>query len=75
MAGTRAGGLRAAAKNIENDPNFYARIGAIGGKNSNTGGFAARTECHCDALPHRHHKAQCAGKKGGAISRKHKKVL
>ena len=28
MAGTKAGGLKAKQKNLERDPNFYARIGA-----------------------------------------------
>jgi len=41
MAGTKAGGKKAAAKNLAKDPNFYAKIGAKGGRNSRTGGFAA----------------------------------
>ena len=41
MAGTKAGGLKAAKKNLARDPNFYAKIGAKGGKNGKTGGFAA----------------------------------
>ena len=32
MAGTKAGGLKAAQKNISKDPNFYAKIGAKGGR-------------------------------------------
>ena len=32
MAGTKAGGLKAAKKNLARDPNFYAKIGAKGGK-------------------------------------------
>lgn len=31
MAGTRAGGLKAAQKNLERDPDFYKRIGHKGG--------------------------------------------
>lgn len=59
MAGTRAGGLKAAAKNKANDPNFYKRIGRIGGQNGHTGGFASNPEL-----------ARIAGKKGGTISRR-----
>lgn len=61
MAGTIEGGRKAAAKNIARDPGFYARIGAKGGKNSNTGGFAANPEL-----------ARIAGRKGGAVSRRGK---
>ena len=62
MAGTKAGGLKAAAKNLAQDPNFYAKIGAKGGKNGRTGGFAANPEL-----------ARIAGAKGGRISRRTKK--
>ena len=61
MAGTKAGGQKAAAKNLAKDPNFYAKIGAKGGKNGNTGGFAANPEL-----------ARIAGAKGGRISRRKK---
>lgn len=63
MAGTREGGLKAKSKNISKDPNFYAKIGAKGGKNGHTGGFAANPEL-----------ARIAGAKGGRISRR-KKVI
>lgn len=63
MAGTKAGGLKAKAKNLAKDPNFYAKIGAKGGQSSNTGGFAANPEL-----------ARIAGAKGGRISRRGKKV-
>lgn len=59
MAGTQAGGLKAAAKNIAKNPNFYKDIGAIGGRNGTTGGFAANPEL-----------ARIAGAKGGRISRR-----
>jgi general stress protein YciG len=36
MAGTQAGGKKAAAKNLAKDPNFYAKIGAKGGKTTKT---------------------------------------
>ena len=63
MAGTKAGGLKAAQKNLQKDPNFYAKIGAKGGRNGNTGGFAANPEL-----------ARIAGAKGGRISRRKKAI-
>ena len=62
MAGTVAGGKKAAAKNLAKDPDFYRRIGKVGGGNGNTGGFAANREL-----------ARIAGAKGGRISRRTKK--
>ena len=64
MAGTKAGGQKAAAKNLLKDPNFYAKIGAKGGARGHTGGFAANP-----AL------ARIAGAKGGRISRRKKTVF
>lgn len=61
MAGTIAGGRKAAVKNLANDPNFYAKIGAKGGANGRTGGFAANPEL-----------ARIAGAKGGRKSRRKK---
>lgn len=61
MAGTKAGGQKAAAKNLAKDPNFYAKIGSKGGKMGHTGGFAANPEL-----------ARIAGAKGGRISRRRK---
>lgn len=63
MAGTKLGGKKAAAKNLAKDPLFYAKIGAKGGRNGNTGGFAANPEL-----------ARIAGKKGGQVSRRTKKA-
>jgi len=63
MAGTKQGGQKAAAKNLQSDPNFYAKIGAKGGKNGTTGGFAANPDL-----------ARIAGAKGGRISRRRKNV-
>lgn len=74
MAGTKLGGLKAAKKNLENDPNFYRRIGAIGGRNGTTGGFAADVDCNCSRYPYAHFKRNCAGAKGGTISRRRKAV-
>ena len=59
MAGTKAGGLKAAQKNLQKDPNFYAKIGAKGGRNGHTGGFAANPEL-----------AREAGRKGGQARKK-----
>jgi general stress protein YciG len=61
MAGTKAGGKLAAQKNLAKDPLFYAKIGAKGGRNGRTGGFAANPEL-----------ARIAGAKGGRISRRKK---
>ena len=64
MAGTKAGGQKAAASNKAlHGSDFYAKIGAIGGKKGRTGGFAANP-----AL------ARIAGAKGGRISRRGKKI-
>lgn len=64
MAGTKAGGLKAAQKNLANDPKFYSKIGSIGGANGHTGGFAANPEL-----------ARIAGRRGGRKSRRTKKVI
>lgn len=63
MAGTKAGGMLAAKKNLARDPLFYAKIGQKGGQNGHTGGFAANPEL-----------ARIAGAKGGRISRRKKAV-
>ena len=64
MAGNKAGGKKAAAKNKElYGTDFYASIGAKGGKKGRTGGFAANREL-----------ARIAGAKGGRISRRSKKI-
>lgn len=60
MAGTKQGGRSAATTNKKRyGKDFYARIGAMGGKKSRTGGFAANREL-----------ARQAGAKGGRISRR-----
>lgn len=59
MAGTKLGGLKAAHKNLANDPDFYKKIGAMGGKASKTGGFYANREL-----------ASIAGRIGGRKSRR-----
>lgn len=60
MAGTKAGGQKAAATNLErHGRNFYREIGAKGGRNGHTGGFASNPEL-----------AKIAGAKGGRISKR-----
>lgn len=64
MAGTKHGGKLAAKTNkTKYGSDFYAKIGAKGGRNGRTGGFYANREL-----------ARKAGKKGGSISRRTKKV-
>lgn len=65
MAGTKQGGMKAAATNKQRyGREFYANIGAKGGRNGHTGGFAANREL-----------ARAAGAKGGRISRRGKKTV
>lgn len=64
MAGTLAGGKAAAETNKRKyGADYYAKIGAKGGKIGRTGGFFANREL-----------ARTAGAKGGRISRRPKKV-
>lgn len=70
MAGTKAGGIKAAAKNLAKDPSFYAKIGARGGKNGRTGGFASQVVGD-DGLTGAE-RARIAGARGGRISRRKK---
>lgn len=65
MAGTKAGGKKAAARNkAKYGDNFYAIIGAVGGKLGTTGGFFANREL-----------ARTAGAIGGRKSKRGKKVI
>ncbi len=60
MAGTKAGGQKAAATNkTKYGKDFYAKIGKVGGKLGRTGGFYANREL-----------AREAGRRGGRISRR-----
>ena len=62
MAGSKAGGLKAAKTNKERyGEDWYARIGRKGGQNGHTGGFASNPEL-----------AKIAGAKGGRISKRGK---
>ena len=65
MAGTKIGGQKAAESNkAKYGADFYAKIGAVGGKKGHTGGFFANREL-----------ARLAGAKGGRISRRTKKTV
>ena len=58
MSGTKQGGEKAKLKNIElYGEDFYSRIGARGGRNGHTGGFASDPN-----------RAREAGRKGGLKS-------
>lgn len=60
MSGSIRGGKKAAATNKERyGADFYAKIGAKGGKNGHDGGFAANREL-----------AKIAGAKGGKKSKR-----
>lgn len=60
MVGNRAGGLKAAKTNYEKyGEDFYRLMGAKGGRNGHTGGFAANPEL-----------AKIAGRKGGKVSKR-----
>lgn len=64
MAGTKAGGEAAAKTNkAKYGSDFYAKIGAAGGKKGKTGGFYANREL-----------AREAGARGGRVSRRTKKT-
>lgn len=68
MAGNSTGGKLAYLKNIARDPDFYAKIGAKGGKKGKTGGFASNIKGE-DGLTGRE-RAKLAGAAGGRISRR-----
>jgi uncharacterized protein len=60
MAGTKAGGQKAAATNKSKyGKDFYAKIGKVGGQMGHTGGFYADRDL-----------ARKAGQRGGRISRR-----
>lgn len=71
MAGTRDGGAKAATTNrTKYGSDFYAKIGAKGGRKGKTGGFASNKK-GADGLTGRE-RARLAGSKGGRISRRTK---
>lgn len=69
MTGTKAGALKARDTNLKcNGADFYRRIGAMGGRNSNNGGFAS-DKVGKDGLTGRQ-RAMVVGAKGGRKSRR-----
>lgn len=71
MAGTQTGGVKAASTNkTKYGADFYAMIGAKGGKRGKTGGFASDKK-GADGMTGRE-RARLAGSKGGRISRRTK---
>lgn len=72
MPGSVNGGLRAAATIKAKDPDFYKKIGRLGGKKSRGGGFSAYVDCSCSVFPYKHYIKNCAGKIGGKISKRGK---
>lgn len=64
MAGTKEGAAKAARTiKARHGNDFYVTIGKKGGSNGHTGGFAANPKL-----------ARIAGRKGGRISRRGKKI-
>lgn len=63
MSGNLIGGRKARDTNLTKDPDFYKKIGHLGGKNGHTGGFY-----------NNHELAVSAGRKGGSISRRGKSI-
>ena len=71
MPGTKIGGAKACATNKKKfGPDFYERIGAMGGKKGKTGGFASDV-VGVDGLTGRE-RASTVGRKGGLKSRRGK---
>lgn len=72
MAGTIEGGRKASETNKRKYGNdFYKIQGAKGGKKTGIEkGFSHPLLCDCEYVEDLHKKAQCAGAKGGKISRR-----
>lgn len=51
---------------------FMRKAGRLGGLKSTGGGFATKTNCNCNLIDGPHTAPQCAGKKGGTISKRGK---
>lgn len=80
MSGTVSGGKKAAEKNKAQDKDFYSKIALksqeswkLNGRKPR--GFSTKTPCDCADIPGEHHKGQCAGKRGGFVSRRNKKAM
>lgn len=66
MSGTKAGALKGRDMCLARDPDYYVKLGQVGGKLSKGGGFAAG-----DAGRER---ARVYGRIGGRISRRRKRA-
>lgn len=70
MPGNKEGGLKTRDKNLANDPDYYKKLGKLGGAISHNGGFGSQ-KIGEDGLTGRE-RALIAGAKGGRISRRRK---
>lgn len=68
MAGNCEGARKTVKKILARDPDFYKRIGQIGGRKGHTGGFAC-TEVGEDGLTGAE-RAKVVGAKSGKISKR-----
>lgn len=62
MAGTKIGGQRARDKNLKKDPDFYKKLGKIGGSRPKTKPFGFRYMALNN--PDRHKKVSAQGGRG-----------
>lgn len=71
MGGTVLGGRKAAEtiKRIYGE-DHYKKLGHIGGSKSRGGGFHKDILCFCNWVDEPHMLRQCAGSKGGKISKR-----
>lgn len=71
MAGTKEGGIKAAAANRAKDKDFYAHIGSKGGQAKNSSkGFGTDNRTLMQKLMRKPKLAQLAGSRGGKISKR-----
>lgn len=76
MSGNKSGGAKTAATLKERDPDYYKRIGSIGGKAKNPKkGFGSDDRTVLDKILLKRKRAALAGKRGGAISRRGKQTV
>jgi len=71
MSGTKSGGQKTRDTNIKrHGADYYAKIGAVGGKKGTTGGFASN-KVGADGLTGKE-RARVTGRKGGQLSKRTK---
>lgn len=76
MSGTKVGALKAREVNLTKDPNYYKRIGSLGGRHSNPRkGFGTDKRTTLEKLLRKPKLAQKAGRIGGAISKRRKQSV